>query len=414
MSTTFPVKTGLNDQGRTLSKPMSATFLLITVLVVAASLRAAITSVGPVLTLIANDTHHSKSVLGLLGAIPLAAFAIVSPLVHLLAKRFGTERAVLLALVVLTGATVLRSVPGWDGWLWIGTAIIGAAIAVGNVLLPTIVKRDFPNHVAAATGAYVAVLSGFAALASGIALPLGNDFGWRISVGAGALLSLIGAIVWLPRLRHQVTVETVAEPPSPGSMWRAPVAWWVAMFFAAQMANFYLLITWLPTVEKHTGQSAIAGGWHLFLFQAAGIVGGLLIPRLMRGRADLRAVSTGVALTMVVAMVGLLLAPALVPLWVILGGMSAGAALVVGLTLIAARARHTTDAGRLSGMAQSLGYALAMVGPILAGYLLDRTNAWQAPVLLVLVIAVLQLFIGLLAGRDRYTHPVPQSSGAPR
>lgn len=405
MSTTFPVKTGLNDQGRALSRPMSATFLLITVLVVAASLRAAITSVGPLLTLIGNDTHLSKSALGLLGAIPLAAFAIVSPLVQLLVKRFGTERAVLLALVVLTGATVLRSIPGWDGWLWIGTAIIGAAIAVGNVLLPTIVKRDFPNHVAAATGGYVAVLSGFAALASGIALPLGNAFGWRISVGAGALLSLIGAIVWLPRLRHQVAVKTAAEPPSPGSMWRAPVAWWVAMFFAAQMANFYLLITWLPTIEKHTGQSAVAGGWHLFVFQAAGIVGGLLIPRLMRGRADLRAVSTAVALTMVVAMVGLLFAPALVVLWAIVGGMSAGAALVVGLTFIAARARHTTDAGRLSGMAQSLGYALAMVGPILAGYLLDKTNAWQAPVLLVLVIAVLQLIVGLFAGRDRHTHP---------
>ena len=405
MSTTFPVKTGLSDQGRALSKPMSATFLLITVLVVAASLRAAITSVGPLLTLIGNDTHLSKSALGLLGAIPLAAFAIVSPLVQLLVKRFGTERAVLLALVVLTAATVLRSIPGWDGWLWIGTAIIGAAIAVGNVLLPTIVKRDFPDHVAAATGGYVAVLSGFAALASGIALPLGNEFGWRISVGAGALLSLIGAIVWLPRLRHQVAVKTAAEPPSPGSMWRAPVAWWVAMFFAAQMANFYLLITWLPTIEKHTGQSAVAGGWHLFVFQAAGIVGGLLIPRLMRGRADLRAVSTAVALTMVVAMVGLLLAPALVVLWAIVGGMSAGAALVIGLTFIAARARHTTDAGRLSGMAQSLGYALAMVGPILAGYLLDKTNAWQAPVLLVLVIAVLQLIVGLFAGRDRHTHP---------
>lgn len=405
MSTTFPVKTGLNDQGRALSRPMSATFLLITVLVVAASLRAAITSVGPLLTLIGNDTHLSKSALGLLGAIPLAAFAIVSPLVQWLVKRFGTERAVLLALVVLTGATVLRSIPGWDGWLWIGTAIIGAAIAVGNVLLPTIVKRDFPDHVAAATGGYVAVLSGFAALASGVALPLGNEFGWRISVGAGALLSLIGAIVWLPRLRHQVAVKTAAEPPSPGSMWRAPVAWWVAMFFAAQMANFYLLITWLPTIEKHTGQSAVAGGWHLFVFQAAGIVGGLLIPRLMRGRADLRAVSTAVALTMVVAMVGLLLAPALVVLWAIVGGMSAGAALVVGLTFIAARARHTTDAGRLSGMAQSLGYALAMVGPILAGYLLDKTNAWQAPVLLVLVIAVLQLIVGLFAGRDRHTHP---------
>ncbi len=405
MTTTLPVQAGSNERGETRSRPMSAAFLLITVLIVAASLRAAITSVGPVLALIAADTHHSESLLGLLGAIPLAAFAIVSPLVHLLAQRIGAERAVLLALVVLTAATVLRSVPGWDGWLWVVTAIIGGAIAVGNVLLPTIVKRDFPDRVAASTGAYVAVLSGFAALASGFALPLGNQFGWRVAVGAGAVLSLIGAIVWVPRLRHHVTLTSAVSAPSPGSMWRSAVAWQVALFFAAQMANFYLLITWLPTVEVRTGQSAIAGGWHLFLFQAAGIVSGLLIPVAMRGRADLRAVSTGVALTMIVGMAGLLVAPALVPLWAICAGMSAGAALVVGLTFIAARARNTSDAGRLSGMAQSVGYALAMLGPILAGFLLQRTGAWQAPVTLVLAMAVLQMIVGWFAGRDRHTHP---------
>lgn len=124
----------------------------------------------------------------------------------------------------------------------------------------------------------------------------------------------------------------------------------------------------------------------------------------MRGRADLRAVSTWVALTMIVAMTGLFIAPALVPLWAVFAGMSAGAALVVGLTFIAARARNGADAGRLSGMAQSVGYALAMLGPILAGFLLERTGAWQAPVLLVLAVAVLQMIVGWFAGRDRHTH----------
>ncbi len=405
MSTTSPAQTGLTDQRGTLSRPKSAAFLLITVLIVAASLRAAITSVGPVLGLIAADTHHSASLLGLLGAIPLASFAVVSPLVHLLAHRIGTERTVMLALVVLTGATVLRSIPGWDGWLWVGTAIIGAAIAVGNVLLPTIVKRDFPDRVAAATGAYVAVLSGFAALASGFALPLGQQYGWRIAVGAGAVLSLVGAIVWAPRLRGHATASSSVSTPSAGSMWRSAVAWQVAFFFAAQMANFYLLITWLPTVEVHTGQSAIAGGWHLFLFQAAAIVSGLLIPIAMRARADLRAVSTYVTVAMIVAMAGFLIAPALVALWAICAGLSAGAALVVGLTFIAARARNHSDAGRLSGMAQSVGYALAMLGPILAGFLLQHTGAWQAPILLALAVAVLQMIVGWFAGRDRHTHP---------
>lgn len=405
MTTTSPVRTGVHDQAGTVSRPMSAVYLLVTVLIVAASLRAAITSVGPVLSLIKADTHHSASLLGLLGAIPLASFAVVSPLVHILSRRIGTERTVLLALIVLTAATVLRSLPGWGGWLWVGTAIIGAAIAVGNVLLPMIVKRDFPDRVAAYTGAYVAVLSGFAALASGIALPIGERFGWRIAVGAGAVISLIGIVVWAPRLRRHVAASSSVSTPSAGSMWRSAVAWQVALFFGAQMANFYLLMTWLPTVEVRTGQSAIAGGWHLFLVQAAAIVSGLLIPLAMRGRADLRAVATYVTVTMIVAMAGFLVVPALVPLWAILAGLSAGAALVVGLTFIAARARNHSDAGRLSGMAQSVGYALAMLGPILAGFLLQHTNAWQAPVLLALVVAVVQMIVGWFAGRDRHTHP---------
>lgn len=405
MTTISPAKISRNDQDSTPSRPKSAAFLLITVLIVAASLRAAITSVGPVLGLIAADTHHSESLLGLLGAIPLASFAVVSPLVHVLARRIGVERTVLLALVVLTAATVLRSLPGWDGWLWVGTAIIGAAIAVGNVLLPMIVKRDFPDRVAAYTGAYVAVLSGFAALASGLALPIGEQFGWRTAIGVGAALSLIGAVVWAPRLRGHVTVSHAVSTPSAGSMWRSAVAWQVALFFGAQMANFYLLMTWLPTVEVDTGQSPISGGWHLFLVQAAAIVSGLLIPLAMRGRADLRAVATHVTVAMIVAMAGFLLAPALAPLWAIIAGLSAGAALVVGLTFIAARARNTSDAGRLSGMAQSVGYALAMLGPIVAGFLLERTDAWQTPVLFALLVAVAQLIVGWLAGRDRHTHP---------
>jgi MFS transporter, CP family, cyanate transporter len=388
-----------------LPRAHSAILLLITVLVIAATLRVSITSVGPVLDLISADTGLSEGQLGLLGALPVIAFAVVSPLVHFLAQRLGTERAVLLALVVLTAATVLRSVPGWDGWLWAGTAILGAAIAVGNVLVPAIVKRDFPNHVAAATGAYSAVLSGFAALASGLALPISEHTGWRIGLALWAGLSLIAAVVWLPRVIRPSAPADDSQAPSSGSMWRSWTAWHVALYMGAQSTTFYLVITWLPTVEVETGQSPVAAGWHLFVFQMIGLIAGLVVPLLMRRRGDLRAVAAGVGVLMAVAMAGILFAPPLIVLWVVLGGASSGAGLVIALTFMAQRARTHGDASRLSGFAQGIGYALATLGPIGAGALLEWTGAWQAVIVLAIVAALVQAFAALLAGRDRFTHP---------
>jgi CP family cyanate transporter-like MFS transporter len=383
---------------------MPAALLLITVLVVASTLRAPITSVGSILGLISEDTGLSAAQLGLLGAMPLAAFAVVSPLVHHLSRRVGAERAVLIALFVLTGATVLRSVPGWTGWLWIGTAVLGAAIAIGNVLVPAIVKRDFPTRIAASTGAYSAVLSAFAALASGLALPIAAAFGWRVAIGVWAGLSLIGALVWLTRSGAKSAAPSRQTIRGSRSMWSSWTAWQVALFMAAQSTTFYLMITWLPTVEVQIGQSALAAGWHLFAFQVVGIFAGLAVPLLMHGRGDQRAVAAAVSALMFVSMIGLLLTPTLVIVWVILAGASAGASLVVALTLVAQRARTSEDAGRLSGMVQSIGYALATVGPIGAGLLLEWTGAWQSAMIAVAAVAALQSFVGLLAGRDRFTH----------
>lgn len=388
----------------TATRPASAALLLVTVLVVAANLRAAITSVGPVLAPIAADTGLSETQLGLLGAIPLLAFAVVSPLVHALASRIGRERAVAVALFALALATVMRSIPGVPGSLWIGTVLIGAAIAVGNVLVPAIVKADFPGRVAQATGAYSAVLSGFAAIASGLALPIAHAAGWRVAIGCWGALSLIALLVWLPRLRGSAERQRVAPAKPAGSMWTSTVAWQVAFFMGTQSTGFYLLVNWLPTVERAIGVDPVVAGWHLFGFQAVGIVAGLGVTALLHGRADLRFAAAGVSSLLLVAMLGLLAAPGVSLLWVLLTGLSTGSSIVIALTLIALRARTPADAARLSGMAQGVGYLLAAAGPLGAGALLEATGDWRSVILAAAAMAVVQGVFGLLAGRDRYTH----------
>lgn len=377
-------------------------------LVVAANLRPAITAVGPVLHLIGTDTDLSSAWLGLLGAVPLLTFAAVSPAVHLLSQRFGTDRAVLASLVVLVAGTVLRDVPGFTGWLWLGTAVLSGAVAVGNVLVPSIVKRDFPRDVPLMTGLYSAVLSGFAALASGLAVPLADVGGWRLALGVWAALSAVAAAVWALRLvgpDAPVPAMTTATPSPQASMWRSPVAWQVALFMGSQSLTFYLLITWLPTIERSHGVEEVVAGWHLFGYQMCGIVGSLAVGWAMRRTLGPRSLGVVVSVLMVAAMGGLLAAPGLVLLWDALAGLSSGAALVLSLTLIAVRARSTRDAGRLSGMVQSIGYLIAAGGPLGAGALNQLTSSWSPVVIAVAAVATIQCGLVLAAGRDRFTHP---------
>lgn len=393
-------------------------YLVVAVLVVAANLRGTITSVGPVLGDIASDVGLNPIQLGLLGSVPLIAFALISPLVAGLAARIGTERAVLSALVLLIVATVVRSLPGGDGNLWIGTALIGAAIAVCNVLVPAIVKQDFPDSIPTMTGVYSAVLSGFAALASGLAIPIAQVGGWQWAVGVWALPVVAAVVVWLPRvIRAPAAPVRVggsnpqprpaareAAPTTSATMWSSAVAWQVTIFVAMQTLVFFLLVNWLPTIEVAQGVSPAAAGWHLFLFQIVGIVAGLGVTWFMRGRADQRWIGAVCTLAMVVAMVGLLAIPPLVVLWVVLAGLSAGSTLVVAFTLIAQRARTAADAGRLSGMSQGVGYLIAAAGPTGAGILFDLTGSWTPTVMLVIVVSLVQIGAVVLAGRDRYTH----------
>lgn len=384
----------------------SRALLLVTVLVVAANMRPTITSVGPLIDRIGADTGLGPAALGLLGAIPVLAFAVVSPLVAALSRRLGVERTVLIALAVLIVATVIRSLPGWNALLWVGTALIGAAIAVANVLVPAVVKADFPDRIAVATGAYSSALGVFAALASGLAIPIADLAGWRVALGCWAGLAVVGFVVWATRGWH-AGPATASGSPSTAPVWSSATAWQCALFMGAQSTVFYSLITWLPTLERGIGIDAVTGGWHLFAFQVAGVVAGLAVTAALHGRGDLRIPAVAVSGGMAIGMLGLLIAPGVALLWVLVAGVASGASLVVALTFIGTRARNGEDAARLSGMVQGVGYLLAALGPIGVGLLLSATGAWQAGAVAVAAVALVQCVPAYLAGRDRTIEEQP-------
>ncbi len=397
------------------TRALSTLVLGLSLLVVAANLRPTLTALGPVIALVGAGTGLSPSALGVLGSVPLLAFAAVSPFVQLASRRWGPDHTVFGAMVVMLAATVLRSLPGPPGasaTLWAGTVALGAGIAVCNVLVPALVKRDFPREVPLMTGAYTATLSLSAALASGLALPIADRGGWRLGIGVWGFVGVLALVAWLPRLRgHERDVPVpvalpVASPGAParagGSVWRSPLAWQVTTFMGTQAIFFYLMVTWLPSIEVARGVSPVRAGWDLFLFQATGIAGGLLVSLAMRGRRDHRLAGVGVSLGMAISMLGLLLLPGLDALWLVLAGLSSGASLVVALSFVAERSRSTADAAQLSGMVQSIGYLLGIIGPIGAGALFEATGGWASTLVAVVAVNLVQLVVSLFAGRDAY------------
>ena len=408
----------LTRPGETLSTGTARAVLLLTILVMAASLRPTITALGSVVGLVAADTGMGAGALGLLGAIPLLAFGVVSPIVHLLTRAIGADRAVLVSTLVLIVATVVRSLPGNLANLWIGTVVMGAAIAVANVVLPELVKRDFPTEVPMVTGLYSTVLGATAAVASGLALPIAELGGWRLGIGVWVLFSVVAALVWPLRMRRSPAREPAVTPssaPAAGrtgeSVWRSGVAWQVSLIMATQGLTYFTLVTWLPTIEVGLGVEPVTAGWHSFLYQIVGIAAGLAVTPFMRGRRDHRAVGVGISLLLIVAILGLLLAPELLVLWLVVAGLSGGSSLVLALALVGERSPSAAAAGRLSGMAQSVGYLLAAAGPWGAGVLFAATGSWTYPLVAVIAVAGVQLVLSLLAGRDRLTsHAEPDAA----
>lgn len=386
--------------------------LLAGLLLVAANLRPVITAVGPVLPQIGADTGLPPSALGVLVAVPVFAFGIVSPVVHALGTRFGVERTVMLALGGLTVGTVLRSLPGPTLSLWIGTALIGATIAVGNVLIPVVVKTDFPTHLTRVTAAYTATQSIFASLASGLAVPLAAaSWGsWRLALGVWAVLMVIAATVWVPRL---IRPGRPAVQPAPrvarpvragGSVWRSGLAWQVTAYMGLQSTVFYVLVNWLPTLEQDLGVDPATAGWHLFAYQAVGIVANLAAPWLLRLGGDQRFAAALFPSLMLTAMLGLLLVPQLLMVWVVLIGLGAGGAFVTALSLVGLRSADALTASKLSSMSQAVGYMGAAVSLVLAGVLRDHTGPGPLLLACVAALAVAQLLVGLRVGRDRTLH----------
>lgn len=370
-------------------------------LLVALNLRPALTSISPVLTRIGHDLGLASAGEGVLTTLPVLCLGMAAPLAPRLARRIGPERAVLAVLLLLAVALIGRPYVGVIG-LFIGTAIAGGAIGVMGVLLPGLVKRDFPGNVGVMTGLYTMALNLGAALAAGTTEPLRQLLGnaWRPALAFWLVPAVIAALAWLAQM------HTVRKPrPSSGArrrVHRDPLAWQVTAFMGLQSSLAYTVFGWLPTILADRGMAPVAAGLALSISILVQVSTAIIAPAIGTRMRDQRMVITTVMSVTVIGLLGCIYAPiASVWLWIVVLGLGQGGAFSMALTLLALRAADSETAAELSGMAQGLGYIAAACGPLAIGLIHQWFGSWSAIGVLIGIIGVAAITAGLGAGRDR-------------
>jgi len=384
-------------------------FLLIMgIIFIAFNLRPAITSVGPVIGIIRDDIGLSNWSAGILTSLPLIAFAVVSPLAPRLANRYSNEWALLIGLIVLFIGINIRSIP-FVSLLFIGTLFVGLGIAICNVLLPGLIKAKFPEKVSIMTGVYSASMGTFASAASGLSIPFaeGLGLGWQITLMIWSIPAIIGIIIWiyLSKKSKPVQEESIGYiSTGAGAMWRSPLAWQIAAFMGFQSFLFYVTISWLPEILQAYGVDIGTAGWMLSFVQLIGLPFSFIIPVIAGRFKSQWLIVIILGIFAIGGYTGLLVGNSYIVMIIsiILIGIALGGIFPLCLALLAMRARNAKQAADLSGMAQSLGYLLAAIGPMLIGYLYDLTDSWEIPLLTLIVVAIIVIIFGSLSGRNRY------------
>lgn len=379
--------------------------VLIAVCILAINLRGPIMAVPPLLETIRLDLGLSGIAAGLVTTLPVLCFGLVSPLAPLLARRLGLDATLMMAMsAILTGVIVRMGQP--VAALYLGTFVLGAGIALLNVLIPAFVKREAPNRVGLMTSLYTMLLNAGAGIGSALAVPVMEQtgLGWRGSLGVWAFPAAIGIAAMAPWVLHERRngAQATALRKRRG-LWKSPVAWQVTIAMGTQSMVFFSVAAWLPTMLQDAGMSEARAGAMLSIMTLTGLAGSVITPILANRTRSQSWLSPVTAALCAVSLAALIVDPLRwTALWVLVLGFGLGMIIAFMLMLMILRAPDAQRASDLGGMAQGVGYLFASTGPIIVGAIHDLTDSWQVPFTFVLLLLVPYSINAWLAGRPRF------------
>ena len=401
--------------GRTRRYRWALALFIAGLLALAFNLRAAITSLPPVFPELESALHLPSAAIAALAAVPVLCFAVFSPVAAPLSRRFGEERVLLAALVLLAVGLLARgALP--SVLLFPGTVVASGAIALMNVLLPSLVKRRRPGQAGLLIGSYLLSMSAGSVLGALIAVPVFQSSGGsaRITLGLWALPALAAVLAWLPQRRFRTTPAGQGGSRSGGPplvrVSRHMLAWQVMGFMGLQSLIYYSALSWLPILLRDRGAGAEHAGSLLALMNFGNAVTALLAPLLAQRARDQRWLIVATVATSAAGLAGVWFAPlSESAVWTLVFGLGQGAALGLAIYFTAARAPDPVTSASLSAFTQGAGYLVATIGPLAVGFLHASTGSWTVPVLALLMVLAFQAIVGWQAGRARTLPAAPLS-----
>lgn len=384
----------------------SSWFLIITVVTLGLCLRIPILSVSPLLDTIATDLNLSAAQAGWLSTIPVLCFGTVALAAQILLRRWPMDTVLLAMFVVLMSGLMLRTLPPVL-MLYGGTVLVGAGIAVSNVIMPGFIKREAPNRVGQMTALYSAAISASGAIGAGLTIPIMKalDLNWRAGLRWPVVMVVCGIIVLIPwqlssRSNHGAPGAATGAPRV--SLWRNKVAWFVTGYMGMQSFVFFATTGWLPTYLIAEGMDEQRAGFMLSFSPLLGVAGSFIAPLLVYKRRDQRWlvwVSSAFCAAGLIGMIALPLTGTFA--WVALFGFGSGMTLSIALTFIGLRTPDSRHAAELSMMSQAVGYSIAAIGPISIGLAHDIVGSWQIPFAMILASVIVLTAVGLGGGKSR-------------
>ncbi|WP_139344691.1 CynX/NimT family MFS transporter [Oceanobacillus sojae] len=389
-----------------LGKDNTNVLIIIGIFLVALNLRPALTSIGPIMGIIRDEIGFANWNVALLTSLPLVAFAIMSITSSYLAQKYSNEKILIFGLMILSTGIIFRSSTIMF-LLLLGTLFIGIGIAVCNVLLPGIIKDKFPNKLSVMTGLYSSIMGISATVASAISVPIAKNMGlgWRNALLIWAAPAIFASFYWLVLIRRK-SMNHIKERPTEKQkdLLKSPFAWFIAFFMGCHSLLFYITISWFPEILIDFGANKTTAGFLLSYLQLVGIVSSLLIPLIAGKLKSQVGLVISLNILLIIGVIYLLLYHNDISYIIstTLIGFSLSGNFTIALLLLSIRTKNTKQATLLSGMAQSTGYALAALGPIVIGFIYDITRDWTIPLFLLILLAICSSFLGLKIGQNKF------------
>ncbi|WP_244629826.1 MFS transporter [Macrococcoides canis] len=375
--------------------------MLFAVLLLAANLRAPLTSVGVLLPKIDAALHLTTFQISIFAILPLLSFSFASYFAVNVSKKLGLNTTILFALSLIIIGVIIRSITNIPS-LFIGMLLIGIGIAFGNVLAPVFIKVSFPLHLGIVTALYTVIMNIFGAISSAVAAPLAQSFSYQFSLRTILFITILALISWIYVLKSSKETDIPDVSGTSLNIWKSKLAWHITIFMGGQSVIFYSLINWLPLLLKQEGVDPAITGGYLTILQIAIIIFTFIVPMIAAKHADQVKLGWINGLLYIIAMLGIIfINHNYILIFMIMLGIAAGISFGLVNTFFSIKVKHSETAKKLSGMAQSVGYLLAAISVMLFGVLHDITGNWNLSLYLLLADALMLLIVGVLAGRNQ-------------